>query len=127
MAGPAYYSVLLNISLNDDWIVGFQYLTPNADGTPGPPIDITGSLLKLEMRQHESDNEALLWADSNPGNGITITDPVNGLFTIVLDRAERLARLYPGTYVVDLVRLMPSGYQERLFEGTATVVEGTTR
>jgi hypothetical protein len=32
-----------------------------------------------------------------------------------------------GTYVTDLVRLMPNGSQERLFEGTATVVEGTTR
>jgi hypothetical protein len=29
--------------------------------------------------------------------------------------------------VSDIVRLMPNGWQERLWEGTATVVEGTTR
>jgi hypothetical protein len=36
-------------------------------------------------------------------------------------------RLAPGQYVTDLVRYMASGYQERLWEGTAIVVEGTTR
>jgi len=127
MAGPAYYSVVLNIAKNDDWTVAFVYTVQNPDGTAGAPIDITGSLLKLEIREHESDNEALLWVDSNPGNGIFITDPANGAFTIVLDRYDKLSRLYPGTYVTDLVRLMPSGFQERLWEGTANVTEGTTR
>ena len=127
MAGPAYYTAQVNIAMNDDWIVSFIYGTPNADGTPGPPIDLTGSTLKIEMREHESDNEALLWVDSNPGNGIYITNATDGAFTVVLDRANHLQRLAPGNYVIDLVRLMPDGYQERLFEGTATVVEGTTR
>ena len=127
MAGPAYYTATVNIAKNDDWVVGFQYLTPNPDGTPGPPIDLTGSTLKMEIRQNETDNEALLWVDSNPNNGIWITNPPEGQFTVVLDRVDHLSRLAPGTYVTDLVRLMPDGSQERLFEGTATVVEGTTR
>jgi hypothetical protein len=127
MAGPAYYTATVNIAKNDDWVVAFEYLTPNPDGTPGPPIDLSGSTLKLEMRAHESDNEAALWVDSNPGNGIWITNPTAGQFTIVLDRADHLARLAVGTYVIDLVRLMADNFQERLFEGTATVVEGTTR
>jgi hypothetical protein len=29
--------------------------------------------------------------------------------------------------VSDLIREMPNGYSERIFEGTALVVEGTTR
>jgi|SRR5215472_5444514 len=127
MAGPAYYSAIVNIAKNDDWIVSFLYSTPNPDGTPGPAIDITGSELKMEIREHDSDNEALLWVDSRPGNGIIITDSMGGAFTIVLDREAKLSRLYPGSYVTDLVRLRPDGYQERLFEGTANVVEGTTR
>jgi len=126
MAGPAYYSGTVNIAKNDDWIVAFIYATPNPDGTMGPGIDLTGSTIKMEIRAHESDNEALCWVDSN-GNGIFITDPVNGLFTIVIDRKYRLARLATGTYYTDIVRLMSDGYQERLFEGSAVVVEGTTR
>jgi hypothetical protein len=38
-----------------------------------------------------------------------------------------LARLAAGTYFADLVRLMPNGYQERMIDAQAVVVEGTTR
>jgi hypothetical protein len=124
MAGPSYYTGVMNISQNEDWVVPFLY-SQTSDGVTFTPIDLTGSLLKLEIRVLESDNEAVVDVYS-PDNGITITDAVGGSFTIVIDRAKS-ARLAPGTYFTDLVRLMTNGYQERLWEGTATVVEGTTR
>ena len=126
MAGPAYYTGTMNIAQNDDWIVAFVYQSIASDGVTLSPIDLSGSLLKLEIRAQEADYEAIVFSFSSPNDGIFITDAVNGQFTITITR-DKSARLAPGTYVTDLVRLMPSGYQERMWEGTATVVEGTTR
>jgi hypothetical protein len=126
MAGPAYYTGEINISKNEDWLVPFLYQAVASDGVTTTPIDLTGSLLKLEIRMLEADHEAIVGVFSSPDDGIVITNAVGGTFTILIDRA-RSARLAPGQYVTDLVRLMPSGYQERMWEGTATVIEGTTR
>jgi hypothetical protein len=127
MSGPAYYTGTMNIAMNDDWIVPFLYATLNSDGVTTTPIDLTGSTLKMEVRSSESDHNVLVSVSSAPpASGIQITNAVGGAFTITLDR-NRLSQLVPGNYVSDLVRLMPSGWQERMWEGTAAVVEGTTR
>jgi hypothetical protein len=125
MAGPSYYSGVINISKNEDWIVPFVYGTVDSTGANFTPIDLTGSTLKLEIRIQETDNEALVSVYS-PDGGIIIVNAVQGQFQILLDR-ESLIYLAAGSYFTDLVRLMPNGYQERLWEGTANVVEGTTR
>jgi hypothetical protein len=125
MAGPAYYSGQMNIALNEDWIVPFLYQTVDITGTIFSPIDLTGSTLKLEIRIQETDHEALVSVFS-PGNGIIITDAIQGEFTILIDRPH-LIHLSAGQYFTDLVRLTPDGYQERLWEGVALVVQGTTR
>jgi hypothetical protein len=124
MPGPAYFTGTMNIAKNEDWIVPFAYAMQNADLST-TPIDLTGSVLKLEIRMNEEDHEAVVGVFS-PANGITIENAVGGLFTIRIIR-DLLVRLAPGTYVTDLVRLMPNGYQERMWEGVATVVEGTSR
>jgi len=124
MSGPAYATGVINASQNDDWVVPFVLGTPVGDGTV-TPIDLTGSIIKLEMRVNESDNEAIV-AVWSPDGGVTITDAVNGRFQVLIDR-DHLRRIPAGTYFCDMVRLMPSGYQERLWEGTATVIGGTTR
>jgi hypothetical protein len=125
MSGPAYYTGTMNIAMNDDWIVPFLYQTLGTDGVTLTPIDLTGSVLKMEVRRSESDRNVVVSIFS-PSNGIQITDAVGGEFTILMDR-NRLSQLIPGSYVSDIVRLMPNGWQERLWEGTAAVVEGTTR
>ena len=127
MAGPTYYEATVNIALNEDWVVPFSYGSYAADGITILPIDLTGSTLKLEIRVNETDNEAIVSAFS-PDDGIYFNnnDPTIGQFVIALTR-DKLWRLYDGAFSVDLVRLMPSGYQERIFEGTANVVVGTTR
>jgi len=81
--------------------------------------------IRLQIRKTEEDHEATV-AVNSPDNGITITNAAGGAFTVLLDR-PRLVRLAPGDYVFDMVRLLASGLQERICEGTATVVEGTTR
>lgn len=125
MAGPAYYDGTMNIAKNDDWIVPFQYGSFAADGVTINPIDLTGSVLKLEIRIAETDHEALVSVFS-PDNGIVINDAVNGYFTVVINRAH-MVYLSAGTYFADLVRLLPNGFQERIIDMQATVVEGTTR
>lgn len=125
MPGPAYYSGTMNLAKNEDWIVPFVYTTDNGDGT-FTPIDLTGSTLWLEIRNHETDNEVFVSVSSAAGDGIVINDAAAGTFTIVIVR-DQMVRMVPGDYVSDLVREMPNGFQERIFEGVAMVVEGTTR
>jgi hypothetical protein len=81
----------------------------------------------MDIRKQESDHEVLV-ALSSPSGGITITDPVNGLFQIMLAREQAFQQLSPGSFVADLTRTLPgSGYAERILDCAVTVVEGTTR
>jgi hypothetical protein len=125
VSGPAYYTGTMNIATNDDWVVPFIYATQNADGSAGPPIDLTGSTLMMEIRHQVQDHEVVVTLTS-PDNGIIITNAVAGAFTIVIPR-DTLEQLEPGSYVSDLVRLMPNGFQERLLDCAVTVAEGVTR
>lgn len=125
MAGPAYYEGTMNISKNEDWIVPFIYGSYAIDGITILPIDLTDSLIKLEIRVRETDHEALVSVFS-PDHGIVMNDPVNGQFTIVILR-DKMHHLTAGIYFADLVRLMPNGFQERILDAQAIVVEGTTR
>ena len=81
MAGPAYYTGTMNIAQNEDWIVAFVYQSIASDGVTLSPIDLSGSLLKLEIRVQESDYEAIVFSFSSPNDGIWITDAINGKFT----------------------------------------------
>jgi hypothetical protein len=124
MPGPAYYSGLMNMAKNEDWIVPFVYQMDNGDGT-FTPIDLTGSILTMEIRRQEEDHEVLVSVWS-PDGGIVINDATAGTFTIIIGR-DAMVQMAPGDYVSDIVREMTNGFQERLWEGTATVVQGTTR
>jgi|SRR5215475_11508213 len=128
MPGPAYYSGVMNISKNEDWVVSFLYQQLGSDGVTLTPIDLTGSVIKSEIRVNETDHEAIIYSTSVNSDGVYITAPTTGVFTLVFDRANKLVRLSAGQiYTADIVRLMPSGFQERMWEGQAIVVEGTTR
>jgi hypothetical protein len=120
VAGPAYYTGQMNIAKNFDWVVSFIY-TDDADA----PIDLTGSVIKMEIRNFETDHTAVVSVHS-PDDGIALPTPTNGKFEIMITR-DMLARLSAGDYVADIVRLMSDGIQERIWEGPVTVVEGTTR
>lgn len=128
MAGPAYYAATVAIAMNEDWIVPFVFGSVAEDGVTFTPIDLTDSILKMEIRKHETDAHVFVSVTNDPpGGGITITDAANGAFTVAIMR-DRLTQLVPDeTYVTDMVRELPTGVHERLFEGTATVSKGTTR
>jgi hypothetical protein len=123
MPGPAYHSGVMRIAKNEDWIVDFVYGTN--EGDTFTPIDLTGSMLKWAIRKTEANHEAIVWTQS-PGDGIVFTDATTGRFTVKISR-KKLKHVPPGDYVSDLVCLRAgSGIQERIWEGTATVVQGTT-
>lgn len=124
MSGPAYYTAAINIAKNDDWFVPFLYAAQNEDTTT-TPIDLTGSTLLMEFRVNETDHTVLM-SLSSPDNGITIDDAVGGAFTIGIPRST-LMQLPLGDCVSDLVRLMPSGLQERILDCAVTVSEGVSR
>lgn len=96
--------------------------------TVGNPINLTGSVMTMEIRQTAASAQAFVTVGSaSPNTGITITSPTLGQFQIVLPKAQ-LALLNPGTsYVHDLIRLRTDGYTEQMWTGTITVIGGVTR
>jgi len=127
MSGPAYFTGVMNIAMNEDWIVPFLYATSPDGGVTTTPIDLTGSTLMMEIRHQESDHEVVLSLSSANNQGIFITNATGGAFEILITRLQ-LEQFMVGSYVADLVRLMPNGYVERILDcDVVTVVEGKTR
>jgi len=131
MSGPAFYSGVISIAKNEDWVVSFTFQT---NDTVPEPIDLTGSRLELHVRAQETDHTALV-VTSSPGNGILFDSAEDGEFTIKILHAETMnmtapssTRLISGnSYVADLIRVRPDGEIERIFDAVVEVTEGTTR
>lgn len=104
---------------------------PGSDGTKwelssAPPIDLTGSTLRMMARAQASDIAAPLSLTSAGGVGIVITDAVNGKFTMTLPFAS-LSAMPPGIYIYSVIRLRPDGLRELSLRGTVTHSTGPTR
>jgi hypothetical protein len=127
MSGPSFFSGTINIAKNEDWRVPLAYLVDyTVSGEPEniQALDLTGSTFKMQIRKTEADNTAVVTIDST--DGITITNAAGGEFLLTMTRAK-LKRLHPGDYFADLVRTDANGFVERLWEGKAIVVEGSSR
>ena len=94
----------------------FQYTA--SDGTT--PVDLTGSTLTMQVRASASDPISVFPVV------VTITDAVNGRFTVSVPVAS-LVNVPPKTFVHDLVRLRPDGIKEQVWAGTMAVTAGVTR
>ena len=120
--GPAYYTAQISLALNEDWIVPFIF--SNADGTP---IDLSDSILRLQIRNTDTDPHPIVSLSSINSNGIVISNALNGEFTVIIARGNQLLRAN-SSYVCDLVRLNTNNeIQDRLFAGVANVTLGVTR
>ena len=69
--------------------------------TMSPATGISGWSLQFTLRKNYGDPTPLL--TKTIGAGITVTDAVNGVFTIALANADT-ANLAPGAYVYDIER-----------------------
>jgi hypothetical protein len=107
-----------------DFFQAFQYVVANADGSNGPPIDMTGGTLEMMLRHDAADVTAVLRLGTDTGE-FQITDPVNGMFSLFISQAT-LERLIVGSY--DHSNIMTrDGRKTRIWSGTILVTAGATR
>jgi hypothetical protein len=112
---------IVNITCENDadFYRQFAYQT-----TTGAPINLTGNTMKMGIRVNAADvTEELLLTTQN--GGLTITDPVNGLFTVLITQAQ-LVDLEVGGYQHSLIRI-ESTQQLRIWSGALTINPGPSR
>lgn len=93
------------------------------------PRDLTGDVIEGEFRLEDA-NGRVLFAVS-PDDGISISDAVNGVFRMTIDRdkTESLRFRYPEIYgTFDLELTPPSGFpRKRIVQGELTITRDNTR
>lgn len=108
------------IASNDaDYTRGFTYQTVSA-----VPINLTGSTFRMGVRKHASDVTEIILLSTENG-GVTITDGVNGKFSITITQAN-LLKIEPGDYEHSLIRTK-DGAKSALWRGALTVKAGASR
>jgi hypothetical protein len=113
---------IVNITVTNDadFYRAFQYVMQSDNA----PIDMTGASLEMMLRRHAEDVEALMRLGTDTGE-IVLTDPVNGLFTIMI-RQEDLERLGLGSF--DHSNIMTQGgLKTKIWSGTLVNNAGPTR
>jgi hypothetical protein len=113
---------IVNITVTNDadFYRAFQYVM----ATAGTPIDISGASLEMMLRRHAEDVEALMRLGTDTGE-IVLTDPVNGLFTVMI-RQEELERLGLGSFDHSNIMTL-GGLKTKIWSGTLTNNAGPTR
>lgn len=109
----------VTIKIADD--ADFQYQFTYKVG--GVPFDFTGATLEMGVRRRATDKTAVI--DLTTGNGITITDAVNGVFVVKILK-ERLEITPPGDYVHSLIATK-NGLRFPIWSGPLTLEKGPTR
>jgi hypothetical protein len=117
-------TVDITVENDSDFSRGFTYLLLNDDGTDGPPVDLSGNTMRMGIRHHASDViEELLLTTEN--NGIVITDPKNGKFTLIITQ-EQLIQMPTGSYDHSMIR-MNAANTFHVWSGSLTVNPGPSR
>jgi hypothetical protein len=78
-----------------------------------PPVDMTGWMLKSQIRDKSSDKAVMIELTTENG-GIVITDPLAGQFELVIT-AEQSVNFSLGNVVGDIFRMNGASGPERLF------------
>jgi hypothetical protein len=102
-----------------DFYRGFAYQDINGVG-----IDLTDSKMHMGVRKNAEDAIEIFLLTTENG-GITITDAVNGLFTVWITQAQ-LMELPPDTYVHSMIRDFGPLHLE-MWSGTITHEAGPSR
>jgi hypothetical protein len=119
--------VNINTYSDADFSYAFQMGMQDPNGVnPVVPYDLTGHTLLMMVRKDPDDAEVFISLTSADIAEIDITDPANGLFSIMIGR-DRLQRMEPGDYVHSLIMVQPSGVHEDVWRGILTHADGPTR
>jgi hypothetical protein len=112
--------VNINVSNDSDFNRAFVY----KDATL-TPIDLTGASLYMRLRAKMEDATVSMEL-SIPAGSIILTDPVNGLFQILIHQVD-LERLTTGAYYQSLIWLDTDGSKQELWHGSFTNNAGASR
>jgi hypothetical protein len=117
---------IVNITVENDadFYQLFQYVTTNADGSIGVPVDMTGASLEMMLRRHAADETALLRLATDTGDFV-LTDTVNGFFTLMIKQPV-LQQLGLGSFDQSNIMTL-SGLKTKLWSGMIVVSPGPTR
>jgi len=93
-------------------------------------FDLTGDILRMHVRARAEDATVFISLSSDEGDAsnITILNPANGVFRIVIPNSM-LLRLPVGIYVHSLIRTdeFNSNIRQEIWRGTLTHYSGPTR
>jgi hypothetical protein len=109
-----YIGSLPSFTNREDWDQSITVVSSS-----GAPVDITGASISLGLRDQKNKTQLV---GAQVGNGITLTDPVNGVFQWLIS-ADQVRGLCQGTYDVGIVIALNGG-KRQLFAGTVPVVDG---
>jgi hypothetical protein len=117
---------ICNITVENDadFYRAFAYQTVDSSGNVIGPINLTGNTMKMGIRVNASDVSELLLLTTENG-GLTITDSVNGKFTVLITQGQ-LIELEVGGYEHSLIR-MTGSQQLRIWSGSLTLNAGPSR
>ena len=112
---------IVNITCSNDADFYRQFVYQTIDGMP---IDLTGSTLRMGIRQHAIDaKENILLTTEN--GALAIVDASNGKFTVWIAQAQLLT-LPLGNYEHSLIRIL-GGMHFRVWSGTLANKPGASR
>jgi len=115
---------IVNITAENDADFYRSFVYQTTDAVP-VPINLTGNTMRMGVRHRASDAEEDLLLTTENG-GLTITDAVNGRFTLWITN-EQLLQLDLTTFDHSLIRIRPDGLRLRVWSGTLTVNAGASR
>jgi hypothetical protein len=113
---------IVDITVEND--ADFYRLFQYVQASDNAPINITGASMEMMLRHHAEDVTALLRLGTDTGE-IAITDPVNGLFSVLIAQLT-LEQLGLGTYDHSNIMTL-NGMKTKVWSGTLTNNAGPTR
>jgi hypothetical protein len=91
----------------------------------GTPVDITGAVVRLGIKDQTTDTVFIKYLDSALVGGITITDAPAGKFSILISAVDTAAMTF-NRGVYDLEILYTNGYVSKLLKGRVLVSKEVT-
>jgi hypothetical protein len=110
---------------NEDWIDTILYLVTNADGTPGPQLDLRGISFDMEIRSQPPAHEVILRATTDDGS-LSVGAPPNVGYLIFYVPLAVMQYRAAGDYVGD-IRARDGQFDRVALTLDLTILEGVTK
>jgi len=114
---PGTYNIPTQV--NGDTFDGVQFTLTSTVDSVTTPIDLTDCLLFCQFK----DSKGIVVRDMSIGNGITVTDAVDGIFRI----DSFLLTIGVGTFVYDIQLIYNSGVVKTYVKGQIIILPDVTK